>query len=180
MRMICPECGESYYDKARGCSCGFKIDKEKIKDPDHFRCQWSHSDGKRCKLRGVISPTTVGDKGSWYCTWHYDCLSNPAMAIDKQMFSRYFPEHWDMSQANELWALSLGDDAIQGFKIKMRRPVNKESQWDEYDDNIAKGLIFLGKNSKAWQLAPEACKQAAIKLYQSGWRPQYSFAKEQG
>ena len=56
------------------------------------------------------------------------------------------------------------------YRRKGFKPLLQDKDWNT-DDLISKGLIFLGKKSKAWMLAPEECKATALELWSSGWRP---------
>ena len=134
---------------------------KKDRDP---RCQWKHPGGARCQLRGTISPTTQGNE-NWYCIWHYDCLKNPPMAIDKHAFGKNFPERWPAEDAENLWLQTLGEERRTFYR---KEP---SATWDSSDEVLIKGLAAIGEGSMVWKKAPKGCQEAAKNLLHSGWKP---------
>jgi hypothetical protein len=89
------------------------------------------------------SKASIGDNiDNMYCSFHYECYQDPSFQRDKQR------------------VLSFWEQRKKYFKLS-----------SQSDDNYAKGLIVLGENSLAWELAPDKIKLLSAKIKESGWKP---------
>jgi len=154
--MKCPDCSKEIF-RATYCNCGWVKPEKRL-----GLCSWS-TYGKPCQMLGTISPT-IRDDGKWFCLWHFHCLSDTKMSTNRKDFARVYPFK-EFDRAEEYW------DRTQGVFTGIHQVKKELTDWDVGNQDIIKGLVVLGSKSKAWSYAPEDCRQAAIELYNSGWRP---------
>ena len=61
----CPDCGKTFSEKTRRCTCGGII--EVAETPDPFRCKHVEY-GEQCKHEGTVCKSVRGNK--WLCREH--------------------------------------------------------------------------------------------------------------
>lgn len=87
------------------------------------------------------------------------------MAMNEEEFrNNYSSKHCDVDEA---WC------RVQGMLFSEERTPKKEIVWNDDDILQVKGLAFLGKNSKAWNKAPEVLRIKADELLATGWEPKF-------
>jgi hypothetical protein len=98
----CPDCAKFY--SGFKCSCGYKepykskqgfVSEGEDNHPDANKCLWEDR-GMRCQRLGTMSthPHAGGvrpiERRPFYCPWHFEQLTNPHFASDKDSVDQFF------------------------------------------------------------------------------------------